>query len=216
MTIRPITKRNQLFLTMFGSILLIMSLLIATFFWRDYKMQMMLIILASMVVLLSGVAKLIQPDVSFILTADRLRFFHKWGQWYTPWQNIIRIDQVQSEIHGQRAQLPYLGIKIKSLAAVAKNISPRLANKLLHEQKELLTLAVKTEQLSLEQSLLHFEPIVIEGETFKGPVAAWVHRCQILNQGFGFHLYLPEDAFDRDLDASLTLLKSYLESKPIS
>jgi len=83
---------------------------------------------------------------------------------------------------------------------LAKQISPRLANRLIHEQKPLLAFAVKQQRLTLEQCQLSFEPFELpSGELLKGPLAAFFHHCTVLKTAFGYHLFLPETAIDREL-----------------
>ncbi len=174
-------------------------------------MQLMLLILASFILVLVGVLKYLEPQTSYRITPIGIIYIHRSGQWQLPWQDIIRIADIYIEVNGEYLQLPYIGIKLKSLENIARSISPRLANKLLHEQKELIFLAVKTEQIKLKRGLINFEPYQLNGVTYKGPVAAWLYRSEQLATAYGYHLYLPESSFDRDLPGFLSLLKRCLD-----
>ncbi len=205
--ITPKSKRNRLFLFSLGCLLLFGGLLLADFFWQTYTMQLMLLLLASFILILIAVLKYFEPQTSYQITPESIIYTHRSGQWQLPWQDIIRIGDMHIAVNGEYLQLPYLGIRLKSLENIASNISPRLANKLIHEQKELIFLALKTQQLTLSSGLINFEPYQLNGVIYQGPVAAWLYRSEQLATAYGYHLYLPESSFDRELHAFLSLLK---------
>ncbi|WP_440873713.1 DUF2982 domain-containing protein [Thalassotalea sp. PLHSN55] len=205
--ITPIAKNHQYFLLVLGALLLAICLLLNRYFWSDFKLQLMFIMFASFIIFLLGLMKVLSPKISFQLTPASIKYFHSHGQWQISWPNIVRIDSVQAFVQGQFCELPYVGIKLTSLSAIADNISPRLANKLLHEQQELIHLAIKNNELSLEQGIIDFSPYQGLEKTYKGPVAAWLHRSEQLCQAYGFHLFLPKDNVDRDIKAFVKLLR---------
>lgn len=209
--ITPKSKRNRLFLFSLGCLLLFCCLLLTELFWQKYTMQLMLLILASFILVLLAVLKYLEPQTSYRITPKGIIYTHRSGRWQLPWQDIIRIGDIHIEVNGEYLQLPYLGIKLNNLENIASSISPRLANKLLHEQKELIFLAVKTQQIKLKSGLINFEPYQLNGVTYKGPVAAWLYRSEQLATAYGYHLYLPESSFDRDLPGFLNLLKQCLD-----
>ena len=206
--IHPKSKHHQWFLLLLGVLLLAISLLMNLLFWHEYKFQLMLPMFACFILILIGYMKLSEPNTSYLLTRNELTLFHRHGSWQILWQEVIRIGELHSMINGQYTQLPYLGIKLQSLDTIATNISPRLANKLLHEQQELLILAVKNQEISLEDGLINFEVFHLNNKIFKGPIAAWLHRTEQLSIIYGYHLFLPDSSFDRELTPFLSLLKS--------
>jgi len=104
--------------------------------------------------------------------------------------------------------LPYVGIQLKSIDVLAEQISPRLANKLIHEQRPLLSFSVMQNLLSLEETQLNFNSFSLaSGKIIKGPLAAFLHHCQILHKGLGYHLYIHESSTDRELEDFCQLLK---------
>ena len=190
-----------------GGVLILFSMFLNLLYWDEYKIQLMMIFLACSIVFLAGILKHSEPDVSYKLTRQQLYFYHRNGQWLLNWQDIVRIGQPSANNIFERIQLPYIGIKLKDIALIADNISPRLANKLIHEQRELLILAARNNEIKLESGLISFEPFTLNKKIYKGPIAAWLFRTEQLNQVYGYHLFLPQTSFDRDISQFLTLLK---------
>ncbi len=205
--IKPRSKRNALFLLILGALLLSFSFILNSFLFSEFKIQLTLIMLACFMVFLVGLMKYLEPKYSYCLTPTTIRFIHRHGQWQLPWSDIVRIGTVAADVHGQHQQLPYLGIKLINLESIANSISPRLANKLMHEQQELLRLAKNNNQLPPNNETINFSPYSLQHATYKGPVAAWLYRSEQLAQCYGFHLFIPQDSFDRDRHEFLALLK---------
>ncbi len=203
----PQSKHHQLFLLTLGAILLVLCFTVNVFYWHAYKVQLMLLMFASFVVFLLGLLKLCSPNVSYQITPKKVKFIHPSGQWQLLWQDIVRIGSVNAHIQGQHYQLPYLGIKLNTLANIADHISPRLANKLLHEQQELMLLAIKSNDISAQAGLINFDIFTIKDKSYKGPIAAWLHRSEQLAQAYGYHLFLAQDSLDRDINQFIELLK---------
>lgn len=205
--IKPKSKRNRLFLLCLGCLLLLGCLVLNQLFWHEYKIQLTLTMFASFMVLLLAIVKYLEPEISYFITPERIVYQHRNGQWRLPWQDIIRIGDINVDVFGEYKQLPYLGIRLNNLESIAQSISPRLANKLIHEQQDLLLLAIKNHEINIEDGVINFEPFHLNGSTYKGPVAAWLYRTEQLATAYGYHLYLPENSFDRDLLDFLSLLK---------
>jgi len=182
-------------------------MLINVLYWQDYKVQLIFLMLTSLIIFMSGLLKYSEPKISFFITPEVIIYFHRNGQWQIIWKDIIRIGALKADVRGEHIQLPYLGIKLNTLENIAKNISPRLANKLLHEQQELFILAIKNREIDVQDGLINFEPYTLNDVIYKGPIAAWLYRTEYLAKAYGYHLYLPENSFDRDLDEFLALLK---------
>lgn len=206
-SIHPNSKRNAKTFVWFGCILLFIFWLVSLFLWQTFKIQLVLLICASLVIVFAGVLKYLEPRTSFFITPEMIVYCHRNGQWKLQWQDIIRIGELKADVKGEHIQLPYVGIKLNNLDHIAKNISPRLANKLIHEQQELLILAINNKAINFEDSLINFEPYTLNEVIYKGPIAAWLHRSEQLVKVYGYHLYLPESSLDRSLNKFLSLLK---------
>lgn len=190
-----------------GGVLILVSMFFNLLYWNAYKIQLMMVFLACSIVFLAGMLKHSEPDISYKLTRQQLFFFHRNGDWSINWKDIVRIGQPTANTIFEKLNLPYIGIKLKDIAYIADNISPRLANKLIHEQRELLILAARNNEITLESGLISFDPFTLHNKVYKGPIAAWLFRTEQLNKVYGYHLYLPDSGFDRDIDAFLALLK---------
>ena len=205
--VEPKCKRNRLFLLCLGCLLLGICAILSHFLWAQYQLQLMVIILASFIVLFVGILKCLEPSISYFITPDHITYCHRNGHWHLSWKDVTRIGDIKANILTEDKSLPYLGIRINNLEKIAENISPRLANKLLHEQKELLLLGGRNQEISLQSSAINFEPFTLNGVIYKGPVAAWLYRTEMLQKAYGYHLFLPESSFDRELNEFLSLLK---------
>jgi len=205
--IKPKSKRNGLFILILGLIFMFICFMLNLAYWHLFKLQLTALMLASFIVVLIGYFKNSEPNVSYELTPQTIKYHHRRGEWQINWTDIIRIGGISADIHGEKVRLPYIGIRLSSLESLAKSVPPRLANKLIHEQQELVKLAVKSSQLSVEQGTLSFSEYKTNFKLFKGPVAAWLHQSENLALAYGYHLYLPEDSFDRNQQEFLSLLK---------
>lgn len=206
----PKSKNSEVFLLFLGAILIVISYLLSLFLSPQFSLQIMFMTLIGVVVLLLGLVKLVEPRFSYYLSPQSLIYRHRCGQWQISWLEIIRIGQLQRYVSNQYTDLPYIGIKLHNLESIARNISPRLANKLIHEQNELLLLAVSNHEITSEDAVINFEPYHLNGVEYKGPIAGWLHKTEQLFIAYGYHIYLPENSFDREIDEFLRLLKQCL------
>ncbi|WP_372881453.1 DUF2982 domain-containing protein [Psychromonas sp.] len=205
--INPKSKHNRLFLLSLGFLLLCICLILYPLFGELYRLQLIFIISASFVVFLVGLLKYLEPAISYVITPDSITYYHRSGHWGLPWRDVLRIGDITASVMAEHKHLPYLGIRVNSLENIAQSISPRLANKLLHEQQELLLLALKNQEIELQNGVINFEPFNLNGVIYKGPVAAWLYRTELLQKAYGYHLFLPESSFDRGVIEFLSLLK---------
>ncbi len=203
-------KANQhaVFLMLLAVVIFIITLIVSQHYWRSHHLIFVFIYLLALVIMFTGLLKRTEPKVSFQLTPQRIQYHHRQGNWMLNWQQIQNINTIKEVIGLTTVVLPYVGIQLKNVDALAEQISPRLANRLIHEQRPLLSFSVMHNLLSLEETQLNFNPFTLEsGKIIKGPLAAFLHHCQILHKGLGYHLYIPESSTDREIDAFCQLLK---------
>ncbi|GAW94743.1 MULTISPECIES: DUF2982 domain-containing protein [Colwellia] len=211
--IKAQSNHHAIFLMLTALMLFIMILVFSQGYWRQYQLVLIFIYLTSLVIFITGLAKYLQPKYSLCLNPQGIRYQHSYGHWQVNWQQIQRIALMNESLGFIQVQLPYIGIRLKHLSTLAKQISPRLANRLIHEQRPLLAFAIQQQLISLEQSQLNFEPFQLSsGESLIGPLAAFLHHSTVLHQAFGYHLFLPETALDRELNEFCTLLKQCMQS----
>ena len=196
------------FLIFIGGIAILIILVLSHYFWRELRLVLIYLILLTLVIILTGILKRLEPRYSLILTPQNIRYFHKAGDWHLSWQQIQNINPVKETCGLTRVELPYIGIRLYDVESLVNQISPRLANRLIHEQKTLIAFAIINQLFTLEQSQLNFSPYQLRsGKLVKGPLAAFLHHSKILYTGFGFHLFIPESSMDRDLNKFFQLLK---------
>jgi len=206
--IRPSANHHGAFLMIIGALFLLIVLIASSWLWADWKLSLIALIMCGIVTIVTGILKKIQPTHSIILTKNHLNFIHHCGTWSLTWQNIQRIS-IPKTIYGlDENKVPYIGIKLYCITPLAKNISVRLANRLIHEQKSLLIWAINHELLTFDEIIMNFSPFKLDDATIiKGPTAAFLHQMLVLEKAFGFHLFISNTAIDRELELFCTLLK---------
>lgn len=198
--IKAQSNHHALFLMFVAILIISITLSFSQSYWHQYRLVLMFIYLSALVIFITGLAKYLQPRFSLCLTPKEITYLHRYGQWHISWQQIQRISLINETFGIERIQLPYIGISLCELSYLSSQISPRLANRLIHEQKPLLAFACKQQLLSPEQCQLCFEPFELpSGKLLKGPLAAFLHHSSLLHKAFGYHLFLPETAIDREL-----------------
>lgn len=201
-------NHHAVFLILLAFALFFITLLISQYYWRSYRLTFIFIYLSILVILFTGLLKRSEPEVSIQLTPEHIQYRHRHGQWTLYWPQIQNINAINETVGLSTVALPYIGIKLKNIDILAEQISPRLANRLIHEQRPLLSFSVMQHLLSLEEIQLSFEPYTLaSGHVIKGPLAAFMHHCEILHKGLGYHLFIPESSTDRDIDDFSQLLK---------
>jgi energy-coupling factor transporter transmembrane protein EcfT len=206
--IKAQANHHGMFLLLVGWVLLLLTLLVSQFYWQSLRLVLMFISLVALVVIITGLAKLLQPRFSYHITPKILKYQHIYGDWQLAWQQIQAIKPIRETYGLSTLDLPYIGIRLTNIEDLAQQISPRLANRLMHEQQPLLKFAVTQQLLSLEQIQINFTPFPLQsGAQISGPIAAFLHHCESLQSALGYHLYLPETSMDRELNDFHQLLR---------
>ncbi len=211
--IKARSNHNALFLLLLASILFMITLALSQHYWRQFHLVITFIYLTELVVFITGLAKYFQPTFSLTLTPNVIKYHHRYGEWQLNWQDIQRISLLNETLGIDQLQLPFVGIRLTAIATLATSISPRLANRLIHEQRPLLAMAIRLQLISFEQSQLNFSPFTLaNGEKIKGPLAAFLHHSSVLHNALGYHLFIPESALDRELHEFCVLLNQCKQS----
>ncbi|WP_019030108.1 DUF2982 domain-containing protein [Colwellia piezophila] len=211
--IKAQSNHHAVFLMLMALIAFISTLVISQNYWRQFQLVLTFIYLAELVIFITGLAKYLQPKHSLCLSPSGINYQHTHGHWQLDWHDVQRISLMHGTLGLTQIRLPYIGIRLLQLSTLAKNISPRLANRLIHEQRPLLAIAIRLEFITLEQSQLNFTSFELPGgEILKGPLAAFFHHTTVLEKAFGYHLFLPETALDRELDEFCRLLNQCMKS----
>ncbi|REL26864.1 DUF2982 domain-containing protein [Thalassotalea euphylliae] len=205
--IRPVANNHGQFLTFLGVIGVLISIAVSHHFWAEFRMVIALLLLASLVTFFIGFAKRLEPEHSFSITPQGITFQHKYGSWKLPWSDILRFEQLNVQVGLDRRPLPYIGVRLGSCDNLINSITPRLASRLPHEQRPLLTMAITQSLLTIEQAQINFSPYKHNDKLIKGPIALYMHHTQALSTAYGYHIYLPLSALDRSADDFIQLLK---------
>ena len=206
-TIKAIARHNVQTLLVSGAFGMALSALMANFYWHDIRMQIVLIFLVSFVCLLVGIFKHFEPQNSFELTPEQLLYCHRYGHLDLAWDNIMRIDMPKVTEGIESKVLPYIGIKLKDNEVLAK-LPRRLANNLLLEQRDLYFLACQIENLGIFDRQINDSPFKLSNkEKIIGPIGAFLHRSVMLRKTFGYDVFIPTNACDREPEAFIELLK---------
>ncbi|MBE8168702.1 MAG: DUF2982 domain-containing protein [Shewanella sp.] len=211
--ISPKRKYNGSVFTLFGAIGLIISF--ALFINSGYFAQGLIFFTLGAVCLILGIAQLIEPQISFMFSENSFTYFHRRGQVEINWENIQRFDVLRINNGLAMVELPYIGIKLRSINPVLDSISPRLATGLLTEQRSLMITASAQagDEQALEVYLNHeFMPLTVNDERYRGILAMFGRRSLMLELFLGYHIYIPADSFDRDIGDFLKLLRKTKEN----
>lgn len=205
--IKAQSNHHALFLMLVASITFMATVILSQGYWRQFQLVITFIYLSELVLFIAGLAKYLQPKHSLSLNPIGISYQHSYGRWQLDWQQIQQISLMNETLGLTQVQLPYIGIRLIQLSTLATQISPRLANRLIHEQRPLIAFAIKLKLITLEQSQLNFAPFtLVSGDVLKGPLAAFFHHSTVLHQALGYHLFIPETAIDRELNEFCLLL----------
>ena len=209
--IKAIARHHGLFITLTGVIALLLVVWLCSYYWQQARFPLLFLVLACLVTIFIGLLKLAEPRFSLILTTDRLTFYHRYGRWQFNWQQIRNIHPVTNTVGIAREELNYVGIKLNSIDVIAKSVSLRLANRMIHEQKPLVQYCVKHNLLTIAQGVLNFEPYTLSnGEIIKGPMAAFLHHSEVLHQALGAHIFIAANNLNSSIEDFVGMANGYL------
>ncbi len=210
--IRSLTKRNALTLTFLGMLGLFLGFGMFLSSSGLFAPGMLCFALGAISAVL-GISKLIEPEISVELNQEGLFYHHRRGSLFIGWDNVQRFDTPKGVDGIEMIELPFIGIKLKQINPVLDIIPGRLATGLLTEQRPLLMSAVTLdENLEELESYMNseFTPLVVNEERYRGVLAMFGHRCEMLSKNLGYHIYIPVDCLDRTSDEFVRLLRDYL------
>lgn len=218
--VKPMVRKNGLTLVLLGIIVTIAMIFILFLFGEQPLIPLVSGLLAGLMMIFIGSLKLIEPHFSLSLCHDCLQYHHKYGGWILKWRNIQRIDQPRIHLGWDLVPLPYIGLKIKDYDDFLTLITPRLAVRLLTEQRSVLLQALRSEQPAcsggggscafqgeglLEES--HF--LSPSGQRYEGVIAMLANRMTRLRELLGYDLLVPDNSLDRDPVEFVRLLHQY-------
>lgn len=218
--VKPMVRKNGLTLVLLGIIVTITMIFILFFFREQPLIPLISGLLAGLMMIFIGSLKLVEPHVSLSLCHDCLQYHHKYGGWILKWRNIQRIDQPRIHLGWDLVPLPYIGLKIKDYDDFLTLITPRLAVRLLTEQRSVLLQALRNEQQDCPSGTcggaLLGEGLLEEsrfrsssGQRYEGVIAMLANRMTRLRELLGYDLLVPDNSLDRDPAEFIRLLHQY-------
>ncbi|WP_417656405.1 DUF2982 domain-containing protein [Pseudidiomarina aestuarii] len=173
--------------------------------------------IASAVLLFLGIAKLLEPETSFIITPAEITYSHRRGRWTLPWEAITRFDAPRVHRGLNLEDLPYLGFRLEDIEVLLERISPRLMSHVIVEQRHLLALGLRYERPDLSDYSQYYDIperfIGRSGREYKGLQAMFAVRSQQLRELLGYDIYIHASALDRPLDEFIQHLRQLQSSR---
>ena len=215
--IKAIARHHGLFITLTGVIALLLVAWLCSYYWQQARFPLLFLVLVCIVTIFIGSLKLAEPRFSLILTFDTLTFHHRYGRWQFNWRQIRNIHSVTNTVGITREELNYVGIKLNSIEVIAKSVSLRLANRMIHEQKPLIQYCVKQNLITFAQGILNFEPYKLsDGAIIKGPMAAFLHHSEVLHQALGAHIFISANNLNSSIEDFVGLANGYLANETMA
>ncbi|OLQ73357.1 hypothetical protein BIT28_21765 [Photobacterium proteolyticum] len=173
-----------------------------------------ILLLAIVTLLIIAIKQAQEPELSFTLTFMHIQFHSPSGGWLARWKNIAEIGPATIANQGWHQPIPWVGIRLKDYEEFLDAICPRIASKILLEQRALLFLAYKrmdNPPHEIEDMLFddtHY--IGRSGKTFKGLLAMLANRMQYNRELLGYDFFISEDLLDRSTEDFVGLTRRYL------
>ncbi|PSW21178.1 DUF2982 domain-containing protein [Photobacterium sanctipauli] len=212
--IRPHTFANGRLLYILGLIGAALAGIISFSWPQVAPAAVAILLIASCILALVGYKANQGPELSFTLTFMHLQFHSHYGGWTARWNNIDRIGQASVEKEGWYQPIPWVGVRLKDYQAFIEAICPRVATKLLMDQRPLLIIAHRNAGETEEQ----IEDILFDdrhyhlssGKTLKGLQAMLANRMHYNRRYLGYDFFISEDVLDRPAAEFAGLARNYL------
>ena len=203
-------KRNGLTITVFSALTALIGLALVL---SQQQVWGPLLLMAAIVGLSLGIAKLQHPPVSIRLTPEGLCYYQIRGVWHIRWQDLQRIDIPTTGELVQSRELPFVGISLRHQAPLLSEISLRLCIGILTEQRALLHQALRAHcpQGRCPSDLLFEKNRFTDpsGRHYQGIRAMFGHRMKVMRELLGYELYIPTSALDRPPEDFIALIRKY-------
>ncbi|MBB1341805.1 DUF2982 domain-containing protein [Pseudoalteromonas sp. SR44-5] len=150
-----------------------------------------------------GFLKTQEPYYSLVITEQELTYQHKYGYWSLKQENLNRsgIPKVEQEL--EPLELNAVGIKLNDTDEFLLQLAPRIAGKLLIEQRHLFMQVIqkhcKNGNCPSEWLVEDNHYTSVNGRSFNGLIAMFANRMRHLRQLTGYDLLLPASVLDRSI-----------------
>lgn len=172
---------------------------------RPGEISLIEIFLVSMCIaaIFIGFLKTQEPYYSLVLSESLLVYQHKYGQWQLHVSNLHHsgIPKVADGL--EHLELNAVGLKLNDMDEFLSAIHPRIAGKLLIEQRNLFMQAVqkhcKNGNCPSEWLIEETQYTSPKGFSYTGLIAMFAKRAKLLELLTGYNLLLPASVLETDI-----------------
>ncbi|MEI4550374.1 DUF2982 domain-containing protein [Pseudoalteromonas spongiae] len=195
-----------------GSIVLVLVLLFVKLKPEPISIFDVAVVIGALFAMFIGYFKLSEPRYNLVLSNNGLVFYHRYGKVRISRDNIAEVGQVSIANDEQFIELSCLGLRLKSIAPLIKRMPPRLALKLIMEQRNWLIAGIKVKWPLGNVP----DDWLIEANQYQdkfesnGLLAMMSHRLEHFNELYGYHFLISYNYFDRPADEFVNLLQHWL------
>ncbi|OAN18202.1 hypothetical protein A3K86_04705 [Photobacterium jeanii] len=155
------------------------------------------------------------PSLSFTLTFMHWQYHSAEGGWSIRWHNIQKLGVAEiANREGWYRTLPWVGVRLKDYDEFLLSVCPRVASKMLIDQRGLLLLAYKQTDNSphaIEDMLFDDSHYTTHnGVVLKGLIAMLANRMRYNRELLGYDFFVSDDLFDRPVSDFVGLARRYL------
>lgn len=152
---------------------------------------------------LVGFLKTQEPFYSIIITPYQLSYQHKYGVWHLSCDNFHHSGIPTVDNGFEHLELNAVGIKINNIDAFLDSLAPRIAGKLLIEQRHLFMQVVqkncKNGNCPSEWLIEESQYSSQNGISYTGLIAMFANRAKHLQLLTGYDLLLPASVIAGDI-----------------
>ena len=153
--------------------------------------------------ILIGFFKTQEPFYSIILTEQQLIYQHKYGQWNLDQENFNHSGIPSVDCGLEHLELNAIGIKLNDIDTFLAGIAPRIAGKLLIEQRHFFMQVVqkncKIGHCPSEWLVEDTQYRSKKGIDYNGLIAMFANRAKHLQLLTGYDLLLPASVIESDI-----------------
>ncbi|ATC85642.1 DUF2982 domain-containing protein [Pseudoalteromonas arctica] len=150
-----------------------------------------------------GYLKTQEPYYSLLISESELVYCHKYGAWNMSRNNFHHSGIPKVEDGFDYLELNAVGVKVNDIDEFLTNIAPRIAGKLLIEQRNLFMQVVqkhcKNGNCPSEWLIEDTQYTSHKGVSYTGLIAMFANRTKHLQLLTGYDLLLPASVLDRDI-----------------
>ncbi len=209
--IRAHSARHGSEILITSAIVLVFLVLFIQFKSADILIAEIFLLSAALVGMLVGYLKLREPFYSIFLDKQKLSYNHKYGWWQLDVDNLQQVGVVSIEQAMQTLELNVVGLSLKREDEFLNKLSPRLAGRLLVEQRHYLLQAIKAycrdgNECPPQWLVEDTEYVSQSGQKYTGLLAMFANRMKNLKFLTGYEILIPAAMLDRDIWAFSYLL----------